>query len=96
MATFSRALGRVAGVPVWRALVRRPSASQKTLDRAGRLANAKKAYALAGSPRRDLKGASTVWLIDDVVTTGATVEACSRLLLNAGVKEVRVFCLGLH
>jgi len=96
VATFSRALGRAAGVPVWRALIRRPSASQKTLTRAGRLENAKRAYALSGFLRKDLKGTPTVWLIDDVVTTGATVEACSRLLLDAGVKEVRVFCLGLH
>jgi ComF family protein len=32
-------------------------------------------------------------LIDDVVTTGATVEACTKALIRAGAKEVRVLCL---
>jgi len=31
-----------------------------------------------------------VILVDDVLTTGATVEACSRVLLAAGAKRVDV------
>lgn len=96
VATLAEALGRRAGLPVWKILVRRPTASQKSLDRGGRAANARKAYALAPVLPRRLSGTPLVWLVDDVVTTGATVEACSRLLRDAGVAEVRVFCLGLH
>jgi len=96
VATFSRALGKAARVPVWTVLTRRPSASQKILDRPGRQQNARRAYSLAGFRGRRVRGTPLVWLIDDVVTTGATVEACSRLLREAGAKEVRVFCLGLH
>lgn len=94
VATFARQVGRQARLPVWAVLRRRPSAAQKSLDRGGRWTNAAQAYALRGGRR--LKGTPVVWLVDDVVTTGATVEACCRLLRDAGVVEVRVLCLGLH
>ena len=32
-------------------------------------------------------------LIDDVMTTGATVEECARVLLDAGAKQVHVLTL---
>lgn len=93
--SFVQALSRRSGLPVWRILARRPSAVQKTLDRAGRLENARQAYSLQPGTKK-LATVPVVWLVDDVVTTGSTVEACSRLLVQAGVSEVRVFCLGLH
>ncbi len=34
-----------------------------------------------------------VILVDDVVTTGATVRSCSQEILNSGAKEVRVLSL---
>lgn len=92
--TLARQVGLWAGVPIWPVLRRRRSQAQKSLDRGGRWSNAERAYVLG--PSRALRQAPLVWLIDDVVTTGATIEACSRLLVDAGVGEVRVLCLGLH
>lgn len=37
----------------------------------------------------DVKGAS-IWLLDDVMTTGSTLTECSRTLLNAGAKNISV------
>jgi ComF family protein len=81
-------LARAIGVPVCRAIRRvRATSIQTTLPSAQRHRNVRDAFratrhaaALAGS---------IVVLVDDVCTTGATLDACARPLLAAGVKEVR-------
>jgi ComF family protein len=60
--------------------------SQSTLDRAQRLANLSNAYALANTAERHFK--PIVILVDDVMTTGATLNTCAALLKQNGVREV--------
>jgi len=43
-------------------------------------------------PRKSVEGKAFL-LVDDVYTSGATVNECSRTLLRAGAKEVHVFTL---
>jgi ComF family protein len=81
-------LARHIGIPVVPALRRvRATRTQTGLPAAQRHRNVREAFALART-RAPLAGA-TVVLIDDVSTTGATLEACARALKHAGVREVR-------
>jgi ComF family protein len=81
-------LARHVGLPVVHALRRtRPTAVQASLPAARRHGNVRGAFA-ARSAAAALDGRVVV-LVDDVSTTGATLEACARALAEAGVREVR-------
>lgn len=89
-ALLARALARSSGARhLPRALTRiRETPPQVGRTRAERLANVRGAFR-AGSC---VRGAALV-LVDDVVTTGATADACARALLAAGARSVEVLAL---
>lgn len=93
-------LARHLGVPVVHALWRiRPTAAQAALPAADRARNVRGAFRLSPwlrSParRRRLVG-RTVVLVDDVMTTGATLDACADVLERAGAREVRRLTLAI-
>jgi competence protein ComFC len=74
------------GIPVARPLARTSSSQQKRLSRQARSENALASYSLSPSANLPLPG--RIVLIDDVYTTGATVEACSKALLGGGAISV--------
>lgn len=77
---------------LWHGLKRiRPTRTQSKLAGKRRRENVKGAFAVAGE---DAKG-KRVLLIDDVVTSGGTVEECARALLRAGATEVDVLAVAL-
>ncbi len=85
-------LARELRLPVWRVLRRtRHGPPQAGLPAARRHGNVRQAFALRRWPpaRHALRNAAVV-LVDDVMTTGATAGACARVLLDAGVRNVRV------
>jgi len=53
----------------------------------GRRLNVKKAFAVSEAGGRRVKG-RRILLVDDVLTTGATAEACARALIEAGARAV--------
>ena len=73
-------------------LLRKSGGQQKKLGRDQRLGAAGAVYALRGEPGGSAAfGAALpkeVVLLDDIVTTGATMEKCAWLLKAAGVKKV--------
>jgi ComF family protein len=64
----------------------RATVSQTDLPAAKRHANVRHAFAVRRG--RDVTGLVVV-LVDDVSTTGATLESCARVLKAAGAREVR-------
>jgi ComF family protein len=82
-------LARHLPVPMLNALRRRRwTTTQTDLPEAQRHRNVRGAFVVRRRVRARLRGA-TVVLIDDVSTTGATLDACAGVLLRAGVREVR-------
>ena len=68
----------------------RPTASQTGLGRKDREANLKNAFAV--NPGKSVAGLRLL-VVDDVFTTGATVNECARGLLNAGAGRVDILTL---
>ena len=68
-------------------LIERTRATRRQVgrDRAERLSNVARAFEVRG----DVRGRS-VLLVDDVVTTGATVDECARVLKAGGAARVEV------
>lgn len=91
---LARGIGRSLGIPVRSDLLRRSrkTAPQKELNPAERLKNLEQAFEAEGN----FVGIETVILIDDIYTTGSTIEACTRALKRAGVKTVYflTICIG--
>lgn len=85
---IARELGRM-GHRIERLLVRKAAAEQKLLGRELRAANARASFAL----RPGAKPPRHILLLDDVITTGATVDACAAALKAGGARSVRVLAL---
>jgi len=88
---LARGVGKLAGLPVLNeALVRaRPSAPQVSLaSREARALNVRDAFQCTG----DVRGQALI-VVDDVVTTASTVDACARALKAWGAASVWVLAL---
>jgi ComF family protein len=87
-------LGRTLGLPMTHALWRtRATSSQSGLTAAARRRNVGGAFRLSPlmstRAQERLLRDQIVVIVDDVRTTGATLNACAEVLLDAGVREVR-------
>jgi ComF family protein len=92
-ALIARGLAAASGVPVDVELLRRIRATPvlRGLGPRGRAKAVAGAFALAPGAKERVKGRSVV-LVDDVYTSGATTDACVRLLKRAGAARVTILC----
>jgi ComF family protein len=90
-ALLSEAISKASAVPVAHAALARIKATphQVGLSQSERALNVQGAFRVRPSGKAEVAGRRLV-LVDDVVTTGATVDACARALLRAGAAHVDV------
>ncbi len=83
-------LARIARLPTADLLLRRRATTrQHRLDRAARLRNLRDAFAV----KPDARAPPMVILVDDILTTSATLEACAAVLRDAGAAHVFGFAV---
>lgn len=91
---LAREISRATGIPVAPGAMRRNrhTPPQASLTRKERLDNVRGAFAVTVRGKAAVTG-KTVVLVDDVMTTGATILACCKTLKRARAGEVRVLTL---
>ena len=89
-------ISKMSGVPMAVHMLRRARStrSQVGLSNADRRRNVRGAFVVGDQARETLAGARVV-LIDDVITTGATAEACVTALLGGGASQVELLAFAL-
>lgn len=92
-ALIARGLAALRGVPVELELLQRVKATPvlRGLGPKGRAKAVAGAFALMPGAKERLAGRSVV-LVDDIYTSGATTNACVRLLKRAGATRVTILC----
>jgi ComF family protein len=86
-ALVARELSRSTGLPLSIDALKRVRATPSLKGMAMRQRRRTVAGAFRANPAAELRG-RTVILIDDVLTTGSTANACARVLKKAGAKRV--------
>ena len=90
---FAQALGRKTNIPVDRHLVKRVrnTTPQKELNESQRRSNLKNAFQLVP----DIVKYKEVVLVDDIYTTGSTMDELSKILKSSGVRNIYYICISI-
>jgi len=90
-AALAGVISELSGVPVLHGVLKRVRATpqQVGLSKPERANNVQGAFRVPAEQKAEIAGKRVV-LIDDVLTSGATVDTCARALLRAGAAHVDV------
>jgi ComF family protein len=90
-AVLAEIIGKASGREVAHGVLKRAKATRQQvgLDKSGRAQNVQGVFRVPGEGRSKVAG-RTLLLVDDVLTSGATVDACARALLRGGAASVDV------
>jgi len=84
-------VSKAAGIPLRDVLARRRyTGTQTALDRSGRRQNLRNAFLMR---KNAFVTDQNLLLVDDVLTTGSTLDACAVVLLEQGAESVRALTL---
>lgn len=89
---IAKYLSKELNIPYFDALKRtRKTIKQSTQSKEERRKNLENAFSIKNSPIELIH--KTVLLVDDIYTTGSTVNECSKVLINYGIKKVYVITI---
>ena len=88
---FAKSLSEVTGIPVATEIIRRnkDTVAMKQLNRLKRKKNLLKAFTMSKNDVQFRK----VLIVDDIYTTGSTLDEVARVLKDGGVREVYGLCI---
>lgn len=94
-AVLARALGAAMGLSVWEDVIERPRATetQTRLTPEQRLTNVANAFRVVSGGSARVRGTHLI-LVDDVVTTAATLNECAATLWGAGARIISYVTFG--
>jgi len=94
-AVLARAVSARWGLPMWDDVLyrTRDTPSQTRLTPGERLANVHRAFSLGDGAEARIRGQHLI-LVDDVLTTGATLNACATALFEAGARTLSYLTFG--
>lgn len=87
---LAKSISKMTGIVYCSCFRRKTNKMQKTLNAFQRKANADKAYEIIDKSVFENK---KILIVDDVITTGATINACARLLKENGADSVFPMCI---
>ena len=90
---FAKALGEKVGIPVCTDLLTREKNTipQKELNETERKNNLKNAFKIT----KNIVQLSYILLVDDIYTTGSTIDAAATVLREAGCKYIYFICVSI-